>query len=119
VARVSSKQMAEIVARDMPGFRIAEPEEAPLADAAPGTARGAPEATTPDIAELRRKYFGEEADELAGAGGEAAVDAEAGDNDEEIVHVVPKDSADPWDRARRPKSVVFSHREKRVIGYQG
>ena len=115
--------MADIVARDMPGFRIAEPAEAPLADALPDTTRGLPEASTPDIEELRRKYFGEEAaaGEVAAAAANPGADAAANDddNDEEIVHVVPKDSGDPWDRARRPKSVVFSHKAKRVIGYQG
>ncbi len=127
MARLSDKQMAEIVARDMPGFRIAEPAEAPLADALPGASRALPEAATPDIDELRRKYFGDEAGAAPAAvevaGGNPGADAAATNaddgNDEEIVHVVPKDSGDPWDRARRPKSIVFSHKAKRVIGYQG
>jgi hypothetical protein len=121
VARVSSKEMADIVARDMPGFRIAEPAEAPLADAADAAPRGLPEASTPDIADLRRKYFGDETGAAGPAAmGDAGADAApADDNDEEIVHVVPKDNSDPWDRARRPKAVVFSHSEKRVVGYQG
>jgi len=108
--------MAEIVERDMPGYRVAEPGDEPAGDAL-DAARAAPEAATPDVEELRRKYFGEEAIEPDQVACNPGPD-ETG-TDEEIVHLVPTDSADPWDRAKRPKAIVFSHRERKVVGYQG
>jgi hypothetical protein len=117
MARLTRKQMADIIARDMPGYRIAEPEQMPATDAADLT-RAKPEAATPDVEVLRRKYFGAQAGH-PGGGGDTAAHQNDDDADEEIVQLVPKDGADPWDRARRPKSVVFSHKQRRVVGYQG
>lgn len=89
---------------------------------------------------LRSKYFSDASsgnddglgyelteDERGGeAGAELAYDADDEEADEdpeadddEIVQLVPKDSSDPWDRAHRPKSVVFSHKKKHVVGWQG
>lgn len=116
MARVSKEEMAQIIARDMPGYRIAEPEAVPDSDSADHT-RAGPEAVTPDVDVLRRKYFGDE----AGTQAESDTAAHRGesDQDEEIVSLVPKDSLDPLDRARRAKTVVFSHSQKRVVGFQG
>jgi hypothetical protein len=42
----------------------------------------------------------------------------AGDDDE-IVAVEPIEALHPWDRAARPKVVVISSKDKKIVGKQG
>jgi hypothetical protein len=112
VAQLSQDELKDIVARDLSGYRLATTQ--PAVDAQP-VVRAAPEATTPDIEALRRKYLGSEAapgdDVSFGIGDDSAGDA--------IVAVQPETSTDPWSRGARPKAVVISGSEKKVIGSQG
>jgi len=121
---IAKKQLEAIIARDLPGYRLA--------------ARGLetdrltaePDLIAPDIETLRRKYFGDEAGPVADAPagttrarkGKAssrarATKAEAEKTaDEEIVAVEPKGPA-PFDAAARPKTVIISN--GKVVGQQG
>jgi hypothetical protein len=114
VAQLSQDELKEIVARDLSGYRLAD--TSPAVDAQ-SSVRAAPEATTPDIEMLRRKYLGPEATAKGaevsfGVGGDATTD-------DSIVAVQPDTTPDPWSRSARPKAVVISGSEKRVIGAQG
>jgi hypothetical protein len=45
--------------------------------------------------------------------------ADAADDDTEIVLVEPKTAPHPLDRGSRPKAVVISTRQKKIVGEQG
>ncbi len=116
MARRSRNQIEEIVRSQTHGYRLAD--ETPAADK--WSDRSPAESYTPDYQTLRDKYLGSgpnpgAADSFNSPTGEAAHDAEG--YDEEIVAVVPE-TADPWDRASRPKSVVISS-DGEIIGSQG
>ncbi len=120
MARLTRKEMEDIVAKEMPGYRIADRPPGPELDAPERPARARPEAQTPDVDALRRKYFGDEAGgAVTETDGDTTLHNEGDDDaDEEIVPLEPT-RTDVWDRARRPKSVVFSHKQRRIVGYQG
>ena len=132
MARMSDQELGDIISRDLPGHRIVrrKGDEAELADAASDTPTEADE-VSPDFDELRRKYLG---DEGAGtttteavAPAAPSVDAQAAaeesdtseNTDDEIVIVEKEASPDPFGHRARPKAVVVSGKEKRVVGYQG
>lgn len=109
---LSRKELAEIVERDLPGHELASeethPEDAPASEAdEPGV----------DIAALRQKFLGEgAADDSAGLD---ALTTPVNEHDY-LVAVRPKDAGgDPFDEKARPKAVVVSGRDKRVVGRQG
>lgn len=108
---LSKQELEEIIERDMPGYALAY-EAAPAGDRA---AAVAPDDVGPDIAALREKFLGD-APMRAGAGDAAA---DTADSDDQIVAVRPKDSRDPFDHGGRPKTVVVSGRDRRVVGRQG
>ena len=113
MAKMSKRELDEIVKRDLPGYDVLRREPA---DAPEGTT-AEPDEVAPSIDELRRKYLGEgDEDDAADAPPPAA---EADNTDDEIITVVPKKPADPFDHAARPKTVVVSGKDKRVIGSQG
>ena len=123
MARLSRQELEDIVARDMPGYRLskqaAEGEDRTARDAAAGPA----DATTPSLSQLRHKSlldkYGAPSARLDADAGERLQDADADDGDE-IVTVEPTKAAAPWDvSASRPKVVVVSGREKRIVGRQG
>jgi hypothetical protein len=111
MATLDKEELAAIVARDVPGYRLVEKD---LVDHVIEEA----DAKAPGIEVLRRKYLGK---------GKAASDATAGDNpghtadapDDQIVIVEPKESNGVRPAGARPKTVVVSGTKKRVIGYQG
>jgi hypothetical protein len=111
MAQLSKQDLEEIIERDMPGYALAY-EAPPHAGDRPAAV--APDEVGPDIAVLREKFLGEQP---AGAG-DAAV-ATPPDSDDQIVAVRPKDSSDPFDHGGRPKTVVVSGRDRRVVGRQG
>jgi hypothetical protein len=125
MARRSREELDEIVRRELPGHHVVTGPGAagsPVADAAPPP-REAPDAGTPDLDTLRRKYLrepgrpGGTTADLRAAEAPAA-DAGAAPDDDQIVAVAPDEGPDPWDRAVRPKSVVIDP-EGRIIGSQG
>jgi hypothetical protein len=115
MGKLSMEEKARIIRRDLPGYRIVEQSAEDSADQAVESVRRPPEAGTPDIRELRRKYFGL-VDEFAN-GPETVESDAAPDDDDEIVTVEPENKADAFDRGGRAKSVVISNGE--VTGSQG
>jgi hypothetical protein len=104
-----------IIERDLPGYRIVEQSSENADSDAGEKSKPQPEASTPNIKELRRKYFGL-ADEWLNNSDTRASD-DAGNDDDEIVPVEPENKADPLDRGGRAKSVVISNGE--ITGSQG
>jgi hypothetical protein len=95
---------------------------APPAEDAAGAGEDAAEAPgAPEAPEARAGTSEAPAEAAAEPG--ASVDGDDGDDDDdddvEIVSVAPEQPAEPWDRGARPKAVVVSSKEKRVIGRQG
>lgn len=120
MAQMSEEELAGIISRDKPGFKVLKREPATdtddMADAGP-LAAGVERVR--DLSDLRRRYLG--ADEEGGGEGEdaRAVDDE-GDTQDEIVVIGPEESAtDPFKPGPGPKSVVVSGKERRVVAEQG
>lgn len=125
---MTKDDLDRIIRRDMPGYRVArgyrpEARKADVAADAPAAA------ATPSLDTLRQKYLvskylSRDSDWQA-ARSDAARSVESHDErakaDEEdiIVPVEPEQAVDPWDVGARPKAVVISGREGRVIGHQG
>jgi hypothetical protein len=113
MGKLTMDEKDRIIKRDMPGYQIVEnPAEETESDALEQS-KPQPEAVTPNIKELRRKYFGV-ADEWTNGPDTNAADA---GGDDEIVVVQPENKADALDRGGRAKSVVISNGE--VTGMQG
>lgn len=127
MAKLSDAEKAEIIKRDMPGYKpVSESAGGSAKSIGADTSRLPSEAATPDIAALRRKYFGDDAggdEAVSGNPGndepKAAKNASSADDDDEITAVEPEFKRDAWDRGARPKSVVISGSKKRIIGSQG
>jgi hypothetical protein len=113
MGKLSWEQKEEIIKRDLPGYRIVPPASEESADVSSAGLQSKPEAGTPEIRELRRKYFGI-ADELSN-GPDTAADAVA--DEDELVRVELENKPDDLDRGSRVKSVVISGGE--VKGSQG
>jgi hypothetical protein len=108
-------ELEQIIEHDAPGYTLARPRGPD--DEAAGRERGVsaePEETSPDIDALRRKYLGDDADAA-----EADVGALDDESDDEIVAVRPANPSDPFDQPARPKTVVVSGKDKRIVGQQG
>lgn len=115
MAKLSRDEKDRIIKRDIPGYQIVENLSEDVESDALEQSKPQPEATTPNIKELRRKYFGV-ADELANGPEPSAAEA-LEDNDDEIVVVQPENKSDALDRGGRAKAVVISNGE--VTGMQG
>jgi hypothetical protein len=115
MGKLSTEEKDRIIKRDLPGYRIVEQSPEDSADAGPEYLKPQPEAGTPDIRELRRKYFGLENEWANGPDSSATDAAESGDD--EIVTVEPENKSDALDRGGRAKAVVISNGE--VTGSQG
>ena len=117
MGKLSMEEKEQIIKRDLPGYRIVEKSHEESADHA-DSMKQPPEAGTPDIRELRRKYFGI-VDEWANGPDTSASDAGVSDEDDEdeIVAVEPENRSDPLDRGGRAKSVIISG--GKVTGSQG
>jgi hypothetical protein len=120
-------EIDRIIRRDLPGYRVARGHRADGQAADAGTPPA--EATTPELQNLRRKYLvskylsGDSEWNPSPAGAAEATDAadeiRSEDDDDIIVPVEPVQPATPWDVGARPKAVVISGRDRRVIGHQG
>jgi hypothetical protein len=124
MARISRQELEDIIARDMPGYRLAKqtgstPDVPQRRDAAVGHT----DATTPSLHRLRQKYLFSKYGAFDAAPTESdtvrSEDAQEGDDEDEIVAVEPINAPHPWDVGARPKVIVVSGREKRIIGRQG
>lgn len=115
MAKMSRTKLEQIIARDAPGYEIATQR---VPDAA-SPRRAAPDAVSPDIEQIRKKYGVSD----AGSGTEsvhirvARGSSKKSTDDSEIVLLKPKQGAsDAWG-GPSPKAVVVSG--NRIIGRQG
>ena len=125
---MTKDDLDRIIRRDMPGYRVARGyrPEALRTDVA-GDAP--PAAATPSLDTLRQKYLVSKylsrdsdwpADRSdASRSVEPHDERAAADEEDIIVPVEPEQPAHPWDVGARPKAVVISGRDRRVIGQQG
>src|SRR5438132_12409500 len=118
-------ELEKVVKREMPGYRVAR-RRAPGPDAPTPPA----DASTPSLDELRQKYLREKylapdaaAEVHAGEGAAPRADKRARrgkpDEPDVIVAVEPEAPAHPWDPAARPKAIVVSGKNKKIVGKQG
>jgi hypothetical protein len=104
MARLTRRELEQIIARDLPGHElISDDVEVPGR-----TPAAEPDEPGRDIAALRETYLG------AADGVRDPINEH-----DQIVAVRAKGADDPYDHRSRPKTVVVSAREKRVIGRQG
>jgi hypothetical protein len=133
MGKLSDAEKQGIIESQMKGYRVAR--TTPPADSFSQTA-GA-EDSTPDYKTLRESFLseeelGEDEDESTGSAetlsetfagdtfsSESSSSSEADDDDIEIVPVEKESGADPWNRGARPKAVVLSSKDKKIIGSQG
>jgi hypothetical protein len=116
MAKLTQEEIDEIIKRDAPGHRVVQYEVGE--DAAPTPA--SPDEGTPDLAGLKRRYLGKEPN----PGGEDAVVASLGDKEnddieDQFVAIAPEAAPNPWDHGSKPKVVVISGKDKRIIASQG
>lgn len=100
---IAKDELQEIIAREMPGFKIAERIE--------GEDHVTPETdnSSADISTLRKKYLGQDSQELP----------PPVDSGDEIIVVEPIEVTDSFRSGARAKTVVVSGTEKHIIGEQG
>lgn len=125
---LSRAEIERIIQRDKPGFRLSSQITDNQAPAETDAARSTRTAAPGGDARYRRlsdKYLGNNAEEMDDDDAEPAANeldasSAARDNDDEmIVAVEPTTAAHPWDRGARPKAVVISVKDKKIIGQQG
>lgn len=126
MAKLSKEDLQRIVEQQMPKYKLAGATAVPgAADAGGATTRATPEAQTPDVKTLRKKYLRDKFLNDASASPEDEgvsndpVAAEAAGDDTEIILVEPKTKPHALDRGSRPKAVVVSAAQKKIIGQQG
>jgi hypothetical protein len=129
MTKLSKDELREIIAQQMPKYKLVDTPTPPgAADGA--TTRAKPEGHTPGLDTLRKKYLrdkflsdapggGHENGEPNGHRAAAAAAADAGEDDTEIVIVEPKVAPHPLDRGSRPKAIVISTIQKKIVGEQG
>lgn len=117
MAKRSAKQLDEIIRTQLPGYhlarRSAHSSRVAGSDAAPSRAVET-DATTPSIAQLRRKYLGSRARADIDAAELAPASNTEGEAD--IVNVEP-DGID--DEVRRHTKAVVISADGKILGYQG
>ena len=129
MSKLSKEELQQIVAQQMPKYKLTDkPTRSGDVDGA--TTRAKPEGQTPSLAALRKKYLrdkflndaphaGHEDGEPNGRPAADAAGAAAADDDTEIVMVEPKETPHPLDRGSRPKAIVISTSQKKIVGEQG
>ena len=126
MAKLTRKQLEEVVRREAPGYRVARPP-ADAADARQRASTDAAEDTTPDVEQARRKPpaakrarpgTASDAGDLGNPGHSNPAPPADTSDDDQIVALEPETPVDPWDRGSRPKSIVVDGTGK-VIGRQG
>lgn len=128
MSKLSKEDLQQIIAQQMPKYKLTEKPTSPGAvDRA--TTRAKPEGQTPSLDTLRKKYLRDKFLNDATGGhedgepnGRPAADAgapDADDDDTQIVMVEPKVAPHPLDRGSRPKAIVISTTQKKIVGEQG
>jgi hypothetical protein len=110
--RLSNEDLEKIVQRDMPGYTVTSraPEQPPAEAAPPPQA----DQVAADIQELRTRYLDAPEADAAPPGVDAAQT-----DDEEVVTVAPAGGPDPANPGARPKKVIVSAGQGRIVGSQG
>lgn len=128
MGKLSDAEKQEILQSNLKGYRIARSMSVDSASRTAGA-----EESTPDYKTLRERFLSEEelseeeeettaaAKPMGRSANDAFADAAAEDNDDdvEIVPIEKESGADPWNRGARPKAVVMSRKDKKIIGSQG
>lgn len=130
--RIVEQQMPKYKLCDQPASPAGAPDANATADSGGSATRATPEAQTPDVKTLRKKYLRDKFlsdtgtrggdDDQNTSNGPLATDAivpDAGGDDTQIILVEPKTKPHPLDRGSRPKAVVVSATQKKIIGTQG
>lgn len=116
MAKIPRKELEKIVKKQAPGYRVAHGRPAEtdsLRQRAPA------QAGTPDLAQLQKRY---------GKTGVGAMDAQRKrpkakavkpQDDDEVVMLEPSNPRDSLSRASRPKAIIVSGKDKKIIGRQG
>jgi hypothetical protein len=139
MAKLSDQELEEIIRRELPGYRIVKGTVGDDAVASRVTA----DERTPDLAQLKEKLRGagnpgpgpDEAEPNPGpdpddpvvsdppdpGGADAAVDGGAGDETPEdtMVAIEPDVPPNPWDHGAKPKVVVISGKDRKILSSQG
>lgn len=127
MSKLSKEDLQQIIAQQMPKYKLADTRTG-SGDVDLAATRAKPEGQTPDLDTLRRKYLRDKFLSDAPRGGHeegepngrpAAAGAGAADDDTEIVMVEPKEAPHPLDRGSRPKAIVISTTQKKIVGEQG
>ena len=129
MSKLSKEELQQIVAQQMPKYKLTD-KPATSGDIDGATTRAKPEGQTPSLATLRKKYLRDkflndapradhEDGEPNGRPATDAAGADAADDDTEIVMVEPKEAPHPLDRGSRPKAIVISTSQKKIVGEQG
>lgn len=108
MAELSSRELRAIIRRDLPGYRLAETHM----DAAAPRLQTPADAQTPDLETLRRKW-------PPNVPVVAESDATEAAAEDQVMITVEPDSRDALDRGARPKAVIVSVRDRRIIASQG
>ena len=120
MAKLTDDDVKSIIGKELKGYRIASSSNSMGGASDAGRGRSDVDATTPDLATLRRKYLGDSAAEEAEEVPNGYLDSLDGAPDEDmIVAVEPETAVDPWSRSARPKAKVISGAKKTIIGSQG
>ena len=126
MAKLTRKKLQEIIEQADPSTQLVDTK---AAGDRPATT--AADFDTPDIEQLRSKFLGEDVareptkpakstkSAKKSATARSAKPKAGPDDDISIVSVEKKQKTDPWDRGSRPKAVVVSDKEGRIIGRQG
>jgi hypothetical protein len=118
VAKLTKEDIEKIVQRDAPGHRVVS-----FTGAQDATGhRSTPDQTTPDLVTVQRKYEGgaasnEQPDSSANNPGNEEAEDEA--DEDQLVTIEPEQPDSPWAHGARPKVVVVSAKQKRIIATQG
>jgi hypothetical protein len=133
MGKLSDAEKQGIIESQMKGYRVARTTPVDSFSQTAGA-----EDFTPDYKTLRESFLGDDAagedeDESTGSPetlsetfqGDAlrsvlnSASVADDDDDIEIVPVEKESGADPWNRGARPKAVVLSSKDKKIIGSQG
>lgn len=113
MAKIPRKKLERIIKKQAPGYKVAEGR--PAESDAPRQ-RAPAQGGTPDLDALKRSY---------GKTGPGARDAAKRTkaarptDDDEVVMLEPEKPSDSLSRGARPKAVVVSGKDGKIIGRQG
>lgn len=116
MSKIPRKELDRILKKQAPGYRVAQGRPAAI----DSPRRRAPaQAGTPDLAELKKRYGNKSVGAMDAARKTPKPKAVRPEDDDEVVLLEPSNSRDSLSRASRPKAVIVSGKDKRIIGRQG